>query len=163
MDGDKLITGNSRNFAIKETYCYDGIIKTQMVPIAEKTKLFTMIGLVLIAIIVGVLLYIITSNEVRRQRKNLGIMKGLGYSSKDLMKQIAIRFMPVTVLGVAIATVCGILFNNMFWGAAFATVAETNVVVIIITDVLLLLFCYIVTYISAGKIRRISVTELMTE
>ncbi|MBR0119607.1 MAG: ABC transporter permease [Eubacterium sp.] len=163
MDGDKLITGNSRNFAIKETYCYDGIIKTQMVPIAEKTKLFTIIGLVLIAIIVGVLLYIITSNEVRRQRKNLGIMKGLGYSSKDLMKQIAIRFMPVTVLGVAIATVCGIVFNNMFWGAGFATVAETNVVVIIITDVLLLLFCYIVTYISAGKIRKISVTELMTE
>ena len=163
MDGDRLITGNSRKFAIKETYCYDGIIKTQMVPIAEKTKQFTIIGLILIAIIVGVLLYIITSNEVRRQRKNLGIMKGLGYSSKDLMKQIAIRFLPVNILGIAIATVCGIYMNILFWGASFATVAETNVFVIVITDVLLLLFCYFVTYISAGKIRKISVTELMTE
>ena len=46
---------------------------------------------------------------------------------------------------------------------SFATIAENNIIVIIITDVLLVLFCYIVTYISAGKIRKISVTELMTE
>ena len=163
VDGDDIITGNSRNYVVKETYCYDGIIKTQMVPIAEKTKIFTIIALVLISLIVGVLLYIITSNEVRRQRKNLGIMKGLGYSSKDLMKQIAIRFLPVTILGIAIATVCGIVLNKVFWGLSFATIAETNVVVVVITDVLLLIFCYIVTYLSAGKIRKISVTELMTE
>ena len=78
-------------------------------------------------------------------------------------EQISLKLLPVFIVGVLLATVCGILFNNFFWGVSFATIAENNVVVIVITDLLLILFCYAVTYISAGKIRKISVTELMTE
>ena len=161
--GDDLITGNSRDIVIKDITSYEGIVKTQMVPIAESTKSFSFIALIVISLIVAVLLAIITSNDVRRQRQRLGIMKGLGYSSKDLMKQISLKLLPVFIVGVLLATVCGILFNNFFWGVSFATIAENNVVVIVITDLLLILFCYAVTYISAGKIRKISVTELMTE
>lgn len=161
--GDEVITGNSRGFLIKEISSYEGLIKTQMVPIAETTKKFTVLALVLIAAIVAVLLTIVSSNDVRRQRQSLGIMKGLGYSSKDLMKQIAIKFLPANVSGIILATACGIFLNKVFWGMAFATIAVTNVTVIILTDILLLLFCYAVTYLSAGRIRKISVTELMTE
>ncbi|MBP5298889.1 MAG: hypothetical protein J6Z09_07060, partial [Lachnospiraceae bacterium] len=93
--GDRLITGNSRSYIIKEIRSYEGIIKTQMVPIGETTRTFTFIALFLISGIVGVILSIISASEVRRQRQNLGIMKGLGYSSKDLMTQIALKFMPV--------------------------------------------------------------------
>ncbi len=161
--GDKLIKGNSRGIVIKDIISYDGIIKTQMVPIANTTKTFTLIALALIAIIVAVLLMIITSNDVRRQRQDLGIMKALGYSSKDLMKQLALKYLPVIILGTAIATVCAIEFNKLFWASAFATIAETSVPVIIITDVLMIAFCYFMTYLSAGRVRKISVTELMTE
>ena len=161
--GDELITGNSRPFIIKDITSYEGIIKTQIIPISKSSRDFSLGGLIIVSLIVGVLLAIITSNDVRRQRQRLGIMKGLGYSSKDLMKQISLKLLPVFIVGVALATVCGVLFNNFFWGMSFATIAENNIIVIIITDVLLVLFCYIVTYISAGKIRKISVTELMTE
>ena len=161
--GDKLIKGNSRGIAIKDIISYDGITKTQMDPIAKATKTFTIIALILIAVIVAVLLMIITSNDVRRQRQDLGIMKAIGYSSKDLMKQLAIKYLPVIIFGTVVATVCAIKFNQAFWAGAFATIAETSIPVIIITDVLIVLFCYIVTYISAGKVRKISVTELMTE
>ncbi|MBO4809144.1 MAG: ABC transporter permease [Lachnospiraceae bacterium] len=161
--GDRLITGNSRNFVIKEIRSYEGITKTQLVPIGETTRTFTFLALFLIAGIVGVILSIISSSEVRRQRLSLGIMKGLGYSSKDLMTQIAMKFMPVIVLSVIIASVCVVFVNEFFWGALFATVADTSIPVIILVDILLILFCYGVTYLSAGRIKKISVNELMTE
>ncbi len=162
--GDQqLIKGNSRGFVIKEITSYEGIIKTQMLPIARTTKGFTFAALILIAVIVAVILYLITSGDVRRQRQSLGIMKGLGYSSKDLMTQIALKQMPVVLVGILIASVCAYFINQVFWGALFATIAETNWLVMIFTDLALAVFCYLVTYFSAGKIKKISVNELMTE
>ena len=148
--GDEQITGNSRGFVIKDITSYEGIIKTQITPITKSSRKFSLGGLIVVSLIVAVLLAIVTSNDVRRQRQRLGIMKGLGYSSKDLMKQISLKLLPVILVGVALATVCGILFNNFFWGMSFATIAENNVFVIVITDVLLILFCYIIAYIGGG-------------
>ena len=161
--GDELITGNSRNFVIKEFFSYEGIIKTQMVPIAETTNTFCFYALILVSGIVAVLITIITSNDVRRQRHALGIMKGLGYSSKDLMMQLALKYMPVILAGTVIATLCGLWVNNMFWGLLFASFAKVNISTVVITDIFMLIFCFAVAYLSAGRIRKISVTELMTE
>ncbi|MBQ9488523.1 MAG: ABC transporter permease, partial [Lachnospiraceae bacterium] len=161
--GDQLITGNSRGFVVREITSYEGIIKTQMLPIARMTKGFAFAALILIAVIVAVILYLITSGDVRRQRQSLGIMKGLGYSSKDLMTQIALKQMPVVLVGILIASICAYFINQVFWGALFATIAETNWLVMIFTDLALAVFCYLVTYFSAGKIKKISVNELMTE
>ena len=161
--GDEMITGNSRGFVIREYFSYEGIVKTQMLPIAETTKSFCLYALILVAAIVAVLITIITSNDVRRQRHTLGIMKGLGYSSRDLMLQLALKYMPVIICGTMIATMCGIWVNKLFWGFSFAVVTKINVAVIVITDLLLIVFCFAVAYLSAGRIRKISVTELMTE
>lgn len=161
--GDEQITGNSRGLVINEIKSWRGMIKSQMEPIALSMKNFTLLAAVLIMLIVGVILWIIASTNVRRQRKDLGIMKSMGYTSKDLMQQIALRFMPVTVISVVIASVLSVYINKGFWMLTFATVAETNVPLIIITDIVLIAFCYIVTYIGAGRVKKISVTELMTE
>ena len=161
--GDELITGNSRGFIIDEIKSWRGMIRSQMVPIADTMKRFTLIGAVLIALIVAVILWIIASSNVRRQRKNLGIMKSLGYSSKDLMRQIALRFMPVTLISLCIASAAAVYVNGIFWRVLFATETKTNISVIIITDIVLALFCYLVTWIGAGRVKKISVTELMTE
>lgn len=161
--GDRVITGNSRAFIIKEIRSWRGNIKAQMEPMAKLTKRFTLLAMLLIALIVAVILMIIASSNVRRQRHSLGIMKSMGYSSKDLMQQTALKFMPVIVFSMAVASVCCVYLNRFFWSVIFGTVATTDVPAILITDLLMILFCYAVTYIGASKIKKISVTELMTE
>lgn len=161
--GDKMITGNSGDFVIKEVRSWRGIIESQMESIAKITKTFTFLAALLIALIVAVILTIIASSNVRRQRQNLGIMKSMGYTSKDLMKQTALKFMPVITVSMVIASVISIYLNKLFWSSLFGTVAVTDPVTILLTDLAMILFCYLVTYIGAGKIRKISVTELMTE
>ncbi|MCR5356224.1 MAG: ABC transporter permease [Lachnospiraceae bacterium] len=163
MIGDKLITGNSRPYVIKEVSSWRGIIKSQMGPVSQTFKTFTLLSALLIGFIVAVILSIIAASAVRRQRMSLGIMKGLGYSSKDLMKQMALRMMPVIIISLVIASVATVFFNRFFWFAIVGLLPKTNITVIILTDIVLVLFCYFVTYLGAGKIRKISVTELMTE
>ena len=90
-------------------------------------------------------------------------MKGLGYSSKDLMTQMAVRIMPVILLSLIVASVGAVWINKIFWLALLGLIAKTDPVVILVTDLVLAVFCYFVTYLGAGRIRKISVNELMTE
>ncbi len=161
--GDELITGNSRMLIIDEIKSWRGMVKSQLAPVADTMKKFTILALLLITLIVAVILWIIASSNVRRQRKNFGIMKSLGYTSKDLMQQTALRFMPITAVSLLIASAAAVYLNKAFWLILFATVAKTDLPLIVITDLFLFVFCYFVTYAGAGRAKKISVTELMTE
>ena len=161
--GDKLITGNSRNFIIKEVRSWRGMIKSQMEPIADATRAGTLGAAVLVIFIVFMILIIISASNVKRQRKNLGIMKSLGYSSKDLRRQMALKVMPVMIVSMVIASIVAIYVNKVFWSVMFATIATTDIILIICVDIAMIVLAYIMTYIGAGKIKKISVTELMTE
>lgn len=160
---DKVITGNSRQFILKNLQSYKDLIKSQLDPIANTTRFFTGVGVFAIGIIVAVILGIIASSNVKKRRKELGIMKSLGYSSKDLMTQIAISIMPVTIISVIFSSIASIIINKVFWFVLFGSDIKTNVTVLILTDIALIVFTFVMTYIGAGKIRKISVNELMTE
>jgi len=161
--GDQLITGNSRQFVMKELQSYHDLVKSQLDPISNITRLFTGVGAVAVGVIVAVILGIIASSNVKKRRKDLGIMKSLGYSSKDLMTQIAISIMPVTVVAVILASAASIIINKVFWFQIFGADIKTSIPVLILTDLALIVFTFVMTYIGAGKIRKISVNELMTE
>lgn len=161
--GDRLITGNSRQFVMKELQSYRDLIKSQLDPISNITRMFTGVGALAIGVVVAVILGIIASSNVKKRRKELGIMKSLGYSSKDLMTQIAISIMPVTIISVILASVAAILINKVFWFKVFGADIKTSIPVLCLTDLALIAFTFVMTYIGAGKIRKISVNELMTE
>ncbi|MCR4657735.1 MAG: FtsX-like permease family protein [Lachnospiraceae bacterium] len=161
--GDRLITGNSRQFVMKELQSYQDLIKSQLDPISDITRAFTGIGAVAIGIVVAVILGIIASSDVKKRRKDLGIMKSLGYSSRDLMTQIAISIMPVTIVAVVLASVAAVMINKVFWFQLFGADIKTSIPVLILTDLALIAFTFVMTYTGAGRIRTISVNELMTE
>ena len=161
--GDKLIKGNSRGFVIKEVSSLMSLAKQQMGPIASVTQVAMPSLALIIAVVVAVMLWLIVSMTVNRQRKSLGIMKGLGYSSKDLMKQLALKTMPVTIVSVMIAAVLTKFVYSWFWMTMFGVIGNINIPVTIAMSAALVAFCYAVTYICAGKVKKISVTELMTE
>jgi len=161
--GDKMITGSSSKFVVKDVNSLYGLAEAQMGAIADATRTFTFAGAVFVAVVVAVILWIISSSNVRRQRKDLGIMKSLGYSSKDLMKQMAIKSMPVTIIAVIIASALSFPLQSQFWFNLFSADMGVNIPLMIVLDIAIIIYCYAVTYICAGRIKKISVTELMTE
>ena len=162
VDG-QLITGNSRHFIIKDVSSLMSLAEQSMNGVATVSKYGIIGATIVLSAVVAVILGLIASSNVKRQRRKLGIMKGMGYTSKDLMKQIAIKTMPVTIVSVIIASFAAKYVYSTFWLMVFGVVGELNIPLTIIADIILVAFCYAVTYISAGKIKAISVTELMTE
>jgi len=161
--GDTIISGNSSRFVIKEISSMRDLAKSQMKPIAAVTKTFSFWAVIFIAVVVAVILGIIAASAVKRQRRELGIMKSMGYTSRELMIQLTLRILPVTIISSCIAAVSAVWVQRAFWMAAFGVQIPESLPLIIGTAAALVLFCLIVTYISAGSIRKISVTELMTE
>lgn len=139
------------------------LAKVQVDPISSISRLFCFVASIFIVAIVAVILSIIASSNVKRKRRDLGVMKSLGYSSKDLMTQIAWSIIPVSIIAVIIGTFLGIYVNNVFWLLLFGAAMNNETWLIVVLDILLVVFCYVSSYIAAGKIRKISVTELMTE
>lgn len=139
------------------------LAKGQMEPIANVTKAFGIVVAFLIAGIVAVILGIISVSSVKRKKKDIGIMKSLGYSSKDLMTQMAMRILPPTIVGVGIASIGIFYIYRYFWISTFSVEVDAVPGVVAVTGILVIMFCYFVTYISAGRTKKISVTELMTE
>ncbi len=162
IDG-QVITGNSRYFIIKDVSSFMTLAEQSLSGVSTVSKYGSIGAMLVLSAVVAVILGIIASSNVKRQRRRLGIMKGMGYTSKDLMKQIAIKTMPVTIVSVIIASFATKYIYSAFWLMAFGSVGELNIPLTIIADVILVVFCYAVTYLSAGKIKAISVTELMTE
>ena len=161
--GDRMITGRSSGLKIKDIGSTLDLAKSQMGSVADATSIFCAGGSIFITLIVAFILSIIVTSNVRRQRKNLGIMKSLGYSSKDLMTQLALQLLPATIVSTVIAAGVSVIIEKSFWFALFGVDKSTDYAVMIITGVLMVIFCYAVTYLAAGKIKKISVNELMTE
>ena len=135
----------------------------QVKPIADAMKAISLVIVTFSVIVAAVILSVLAGTNVRRKRKELGIMKAMGYTSKDLMQQIAFRIMPIACVAVLLASALSVYLMNAFGLVLFGVVLDVNYWIMVPIDICLLLFCYLVTYISAGKIKEISVTELMAE
>lgn len=161
--GDDIISRNSEKFIIRDISSLHDLAEGQLGPVAVAMKAVSAVIVAFSLIVSAVILSSIAGTTVRRKRKELGIMKAMGYTSKNLMQQIAFRIMPITFIAVIIASVCSVLLVNLFGLTMFSVILEINYWIMIPIDICILLFCYLVTYISASKIKEISVTELMSE
>ena len=161
--GDTVISGNSSRFRIKEMSSLKDLMKSQMGPIAAVTKTVSFWAVIFIAAVVAIILGIIAASAVKRQRKELGIMKSMGYTSKDLMTQLTLRILPVTLVSSCIAAFLAVKVQRAFWMAMFGVNIPEKPLLMICSVAAVVLFCLAVTYVSAGSVRKISVTELMTE
>ncbi len=161
--GDTVISGNSSRFVIKEISSMKDFAKSQMESIAAVTRTFSFCAVIFIAVVVAVILGIIAVSAVKRQRREFGIMKSMGYTSRELMLQLTLRILPVTILSACIAAVLSVRVQRIFWMAGFGVQIPESLPLVIGTAAALVLFCLTVTYISAGSIRKISVTELITD
>lgn len=160
--GDKTISGSSESFAIKNVQDIKHVLQTQMGGIFSTISL-TSWSLMGIAAVVSVIIIIaLMEQAVRRQRKELGIMLGLGYTTKELMVQLAMRIMPAVIVAIILGTVGAAAVFHAVMDVMVGT-TPINIPMMIVTIIIMILFCFGCAYVGAGRIKKISVTELMTE
>ncbi|MBO4604389.1 MAG: FtsX-like permease family protein [Clostridiales bacterium] len=113
------------------------------------------------AFVVMIILSILMETTIRKQYRDLGIMKSMGYTSRELMFQMAFKIIPTAVIAVIFGTVAGIVLIKLI--EVFVAKIAISVIGIILVDLAILLFCFICAYGGARKIKKISVYQLITE
>ena len=159
--GDQIITGSTSamkieklTFVLEENREIANMLCVSFAAIS--------IGMMVMSgIIVILMLAILMASTIRKQYRELGIMKSLGYTSKELMFQMAFRIIPVALIAVVIGTLLTIPLMGIV--DAFVCKIEVSLISTIIVDLMILAFCFGCAYFSARRIKKISAYELITE
>lgn len=161
QSGDTVISGSSSGIMIRSFLNLSELIEESMRDLCDAVSTMTMVFMAIAAAVVMMILSILMESEVRRQRRELGIMKGMGYTSKELMLQLSFRIMPAAFLATVIGTVLGVGATKLL--VSFVGIVPVNIPAVLVLDLAILAFCFGCAWLGARKIKKISVYELMTE
>ena len=131
--------------------------------------LITVIILFVVAAVVILVLYLVLKTTILRRRRELGIQKALGFTTLQLMNQIALSLTPTILFGVIIGALGGYFgFNSIFAALARGQgIVRVNLpsplVWTILLSAALVLLAYAVSMLIAWRIRKISAYALVSE
>ena len=145
------------------------IFDGQLSAMGDIFALVTVVILFVVAAVVILVLYLVLKTTILRRRRDLGIQKALGFSTLQLMNQIALSLSPTILLGVAIGAMGGyfgfnLIFALLAQGAGIVRVdLPSPLVWTILLSVALVLLAYAVSMLIAWRIRKISAYALVSE
>lgn len=87
---------------IRETV--DSTLSTFTAAVSSMTAVITVVTI----IVVSLILYLVIKTLILKRKREFGILKGMGYTTFNLMTQITFSLFPVIVVGVALGSVGGI-------------------------------------------------------
>ena len=120
-------------------------------------------------IFVLVVVSMICSKAFAQERRDLGIYKAIGFTSRKLRVLFAIRFLIIAVIGSAIGTVLSLLFSSRTLSTVLRSVGISNFISkyrpdTVLIPVLLLLGCFFLfDYMAARKVKKVEIRELVIE
>jgi putative ABC transport system permease protein len=111
----------------------------------------------------------VIKSMIVRQKKELGIYKALGYTDRQLMKMIAVSFMPSVAAGTLAGSLGAGLSVNRLASSLFGMLGiskmelNVNILLLILMGIVLAVFAYGISMAVAGKLKSITVYGLLAE
>lgn len=128
------------------------------------------LGIVAVTLFVVVLtLYMVIKTMILRRKRELGIQKALGFTTLQLMNQVALNLTPVILLGSVVGAVAGYFGLNPLTAALMSSMGIVRSTLISPIDhtaivcVVLVVLAYVISMLVAWRIRKISAYSLMSE
>lgn len=116
-----------------------------------------------VTIIIGIVMLMIfnnISNYIKENIKNLGALKAIGYTTKDLNKSLLLQFSILTIIGLVLGIMCGYLFmpiitNMLVAQSGIPYNLKFNILSTVITMIAIISFVFFDVIISTRKIKKI--------
>ncbi|MGL5437242.1 MAG: ABC transporter permease [Lachnospiraceae bacterium] len=119
--------------------------------------------------VIILVLYMVLKTTILRRRRELGIQKALGFTTFQLMNQIALNLTPVILLGATLGAVAGGFCTTPLVVAMFSGMGISKLQLAIpigqtvILCIKIVILAYVVSMLIAWRIRKISAYALVTE
>jgi len=144
-------------------------VDMQVASLGDIFSMVVVIILLVVAIMVVLVLYMTIKIMLLRRKRELGIQKAVGFTTLQLMNQIALNLTPIIFVGTAIGASIGYFsFNPLFvllLGGMGITQANMSVPItwIVVMCVAIVVLAYAVSMLIAVKIRKISAYILVSQ
>jgi putative ABC transport system permease protein len=169
LDGKIILSGDSSAYKIEEIKDLKDYTSGQLETLGSIMSGLVTVIVVITFLIIGGILSITIKSLIRKKREEYGIYKAMGYTTRDLMRQLSINFMITSFLGSVIGSLATILFSNPILQILFVHVGFTrltltvNVGAILILNGFMMIFIYVMALVKAYKIKTITAYDLLTE
>ncbi len=116
-----------------------------------------------------VVTHMVCSKAFIQERTDIGIYKAVGFTSKNLRIQFAVRFLIVSVLGSAVGALLSVLFSSKLLSGLLRSIGITRFAVdftafSFAAPTILICVCFFVfAYLVSRKIKSVAVRELVVE
>ena len=122
-------------------------------------------------IIIGIVMLMISnnvSNYIRENIKSLGVLKAMGYTTKDIKRSLLLQFGILTTIGLTIGTVSGYLFMPIITEMLVAQSGipyelSFNLPATLTTVLLIPTFILLIVLISVRKIKKVEPIEALRD
>lgn len=168
-DGVEICSGNSSAFQIFEITDLKSYAKAQIESYSKSLSLIVLVVFFTMLAIVGGVLHVTTKSEILKNRKEYGILKALGFTTKNIIEQVSLRFFITTILGSLTGALMSFLVAPKMFGILFELMGVTQIhmngypLVLLLYSVILSMLLYLVTRTTCRRIRKITTYDLMSE
>ncbi|WP_184091226.1 ABC transporter permease [Anaerocolumna cellulosilytica] len=169
LDGNIILSGDSSAYKIDEIKDLKDYTSGQLDTLGSILSGLVTVIVVITFLVIGGILSITIKSLIRKKREEYGIYKAMGYTTKDLIKQLSINFMLTSFLGSAVGSLATILFSNTILQLLFVHIGFTrltltvNIGAVLILNGFMMIFIYVMALTKAYKIKTITAYDLLTE
>ena len=123
------------------------------------------VSVIFSAVVIGM----ICTKAFIKERSDIGILKAIGFTAKELQRQFAFRFLIVSATGSVIGGICSLFFTKPLLEMLLRMVGVTRIessitiVTFIVPAVLICLCFFVFSYFAARKTKKVEVRELISE
>jgi putative ABC transport system permease protein len=138
-------------------------------PITAGIHIMSVMFVIVNALIIVFILFLVVRTLIMRRKKELGIQKAIGFTTFQLMNQMALSFVPVAIVGTAIGSFATTLTLNDSVGLLLRSMGIMKVdyiipmPIIVTAPVLICVLTYAVSMLVSMRIKKISAYALITE
>jgi len=142
-----------------------GTLSTFTSAISAITWIITAVTMVVVSLI----LYLVIKTLILKRKREFGILKGMGFTSLQLMTQIVFSLLPVIIAGVLAGSVLGYFYSDELFVLLLSSLGIYNVEFtvnlpqVLILCLAIVAVAYGVSMLVSLRIRRISVYGLISE
>ena len=155
--GDKILT----------TVDFQELIKSQLSTFVGIANLMVIVISIISGCIIVLVLYLLMKSMIYDRRYEYGILKALGYKTKDLVIQNVLAFMPIIIIATLIGTIISYYITNPYIGFNMRSFGIMKCTMVIPMDLLIISALFIIgisvisTILMSLKIRKIEPYSLL--
>ena len=169
LNGEIILSGDSSVYKINEITDLNDYTRGQLDSLGSMISGLVTIIVVIIFLIIGGILSITIKTLIRKKSSEYGIYKAMGYTTKDLVRQLSLNFAITSLIGTILGSLATFLFSNKILQLLFIKMGFTrltlsiNFVAVLILAGCMLLFICSLAILKAYNIKKITAYDLLTE